>query len=69
MPSSRASDTSSRVTDLVDEVDLMLELLPEAIEHRHPFFVAIGDLIEVVFHLRGEAVVDVVLEIARQEAC
>src|SRR5690606_38667363 len=52
----------------VDEVDLLLELLPEALEHRNPFLFAVGNVVQVVFHLGGEAVVDIVLEITREKA-
>src|SRR5690606_23450517 len=62
----RLGDVLSR-HGFVDDVDLLLELLPETIEDGNPFLFAVRDLVEIVLHLGREAVVDIVLEIAREE--
>ena len=44
-----------------------LERRPELTQQRHPFFFATRDRIEIIFHARGEFVVDVLREMVGQE--
>ena len=53
---------------LFDLVDLLDERLPELLERRGPFFFAARDRIQLVFHRGGEAVLDVAVEVLREEA-
>ena len=48
-------------------VDRARELVPERAQHRPPFGVAVGDVVELLLHRGGEAGIDVVLEEADQE--
>ena len=48
-------------------LQLLLEALPEAVEHRHPLALAVGDVVKLVFQPGGEVVVDVLFEVLGQE--
>jgi hypothetical protein len=65
--SARHRDVGARDV-LGDVVDLLLELAPEALEHRHPLLLAARNVVEFVFHRGRESVIDIALEIAGQEA-
>ena len=44
-------------------LDLLVETLPEFVHHRYPLALAAGDVVELVFKLGGEVVIDVLLEV------
>ena len=47
--------------------NLLVESLPEAVEHRNPLALAGGDIVKLVFEPGGEVVVDVLGEVLGQE--
>src|SRR6266513_737664 len=52
----------------LDLLDLMDERLPELVERRGPLFLAARHRVQLVLHRRGEAVLDVAMEVMGEEA-
>ena len=68
LPSSRACATCSRVTFFSIFSTCVDERLPEFLERRRPLLLAARDRVELIFHRGREAVLDVTVEVFRQEA-
>ncbi len=47
--------------------DLRGEILPEALEDGNPFLLAVGNIVELILHFRGELVIDPMREVLGQE--
>ncbi len=48
-------------------LDLLVEALPEFVQHRNPVAAAFGDFIQLVFQIGGEVVIHVAAEMLGEE--